>query len=408
MKRLQSYIDLITVLQGVAFGDLSILASFHVYKDDLVHSEYTHRVPLWPLVNETWKILDPILENFPQHGSKLSLLCHALDITADEFHERRVMAVTNLCPSRAADVHGWVFGESFKELSVVLEKITEFRANLSTIAEPKVRLRLWCWAVDRELMMQRWDIAELILTSITGDISSCPEIYAAPDCLSMKLDLYAALARINIRKATLQMMHPLNCPDETHFELEQVISTSDPSNADRTLKGLLMRLNDVAWLIQYKPSNCCGVTSLTSQGSLFCTFDFCNSRISEEVIVYVSRCFRQLSLAFEKSLELDRIIEQPQDATAKGPNDVLGNIRTSLVLKLIYDGFFSFASDSLSTDANEGDINSKSSFGQPWTALLGVQNSILSPTSADERRRSDIFSSFFSAVVLLTCDCNNR
>lgn len=442
MCRYNRYVDIITFLAGVSFqlsgADLTP-AYVSVYENLSASSPYQHRLPLWMLVDDTWGVLGPIMSSVPELCPKLTLLCGPLAINPDIFHSKRVMASTSLFPRVASsEVTASCNNISKKSNEVdmaitsgrvlAVERLKDFQDNIQCIEDHRLRIEIWQWAYRREKESKNWFVAEIILGAALDDTGNLRKFHAADNTLilnnlkELRGEMLLDMVRLKCRRVLISLVDEKRRDSDADLSVQAIdemvygLSLSEANNMDRILRHLLEWAIEISWemqLFRMQGNTASGNSRGSATSSALCIWDITITRFFPAVLTFFNRVAAAAKKMMPYCAKLDKHIKGDGVEEDKSASS-LEAIRHFFITKLLADGLTAYplsekgsslasaVSEETSSDATSGK-SAKSNSAAGWAGLLGVSESLVSPTAAASRRRGDLFCAFSIAVLVGCC-----
>lgn len=444
-------VDTISFLSGVSFhlsGGKLTPAYENVYKDFSPSSPYLNRLPIWMLLDDTWSVLGPIMANLPELCSKLTLLCGPLAINSDIFHSKRVMASTGPFPLVAdADViagsavlfstSGGFNSKKNKQGKLntsgsrfmAVERLKEFQDSVQCIEDPVLRIEVWQWAFFRERNAKNWFVAEIILDAALDDTASFQKITRTDlvdknhKMKDLRGEMTLDLVKLKCRRALIGLIEEKDREAQENLDIQTVntiinsLSLQEANNVERIIKRVLEWALEMSWEMQLRHMQggatvgaMGGIATRTSIGDALTIWDLTISHIFPSVVIFFHRIAEISRKVSSYCSLLDKQIRGDILDDSKSPQSAVESVRHLFITKLLADGHTSyplsdksFGSDEKASNSVSSVVPANSSSSVGWAGVLGIGESLVSPTLAAGRRRSDIFCAFSIAVLVGCC-----
>jgi hypothetical protein len=480
LQTYNSYVDIIAFLTGVTFqlAGSKLTPNYEdVYSALSQSSPYRHRLPLWPLCEDTWGVLGPLMASLPDMCAKLTLLCGPLRIDTDLFHSKRITASTGPFPfmapaapgaavaGAAAAAGAGAMGTSRSayhqaELSqcssraLALDRLEEFRDSVQCIEDPAVRIEVWRWVYRRESEAKNWLLAERILDTALQDTcyirsnatkgsGNANALNSSTMLSEMRGELTLDLVKLQCRHALLELVGRAGGEEagdtgagawETRAVTDAVdgLSLSEPNNIERLLKSLLERSIEISWELQLSRmqggatgGSGGGAARAAAVADLLCAWDLRATRLYPQVGAFLRQVAGAAKQLMRCCLRLDNHIRETEGKEGGGgpsPQPPLEAIRHFFITKLLADGLSAFplseksihphsaasaaaapAAGSAEGEKGGGDFGKAAAGSSSWAGMLGIGESLISPTAAAARRRADLFCAFSISALVGSC-----
>lgn len=418
MQSCNRYADTISFLMGVSFslaGVELVPAYEHVYAGLGASSPYAHRLPIWPLIDDTWGVLGPLLASIPEMGPKITLLCAPLGMDTDVFHSKRIMASSGRFPEHQVDVVSTNSETASREKAQVMERLAEFKDNVQCIEDPSIRTEVWMWAYRRESEARNWYVAETLLGAALEDTAQWNASGAGPSQSDPSLAKVGAirgqltldLVKLQCRRALRELVgaEETKCPAESALSgIVENLSLANGENVDVILKRFFERAVEIAWELQLANMSAAANTAV-----LLCSLDLKMTRHFPQVSSFLHRIDATAKIIVSCCSVLDQHITGHHEPTAsageKDQPSPVETIRHFFITKLLADGLGAHPlveknSPSATADpAGSIDKTPAHSTAGGWAGVLGIGESLV---GFDVRNMREILIDVISVDVLST------
>lgn len=376
---------------------------------------YNTRLPLWPLLEDPWGVIEPVMAVSPEIASKLAPLCPLLQLDRDEFYGRRAMTAYAKCTSLTLKtVNKSERGNAFQTLMDAVQGILS----------PLRRVDVWKWLYARErghddsLALKALDLALQSVTdaaSLSMSMSSRDRnIVENVHTLQTELSTELRCLRCEIAVKAVQYI-----PDST-TEVKMSSSSSTPSvppyllpllsDPPALLRKLLETSLEISWNMQLY--YLCQI-----QPDVLCVSEMTRYPLCPRVIGYlqnVAKAADDIASQTDTSSTMSSSMSTQNTATTTGAatgtsvdsppllsqsaSTLLEGLRSHIIGKLLADTDITHSS----SKTHQQTVNSYSSSG--WGGLWGGGvESVVKVTEAETRRREDLYFGFSLAAVICSC-----
>eukprot|EP01036_Dinobryon_divergens_P030754 gene30755-40048_t len=376
---------------------------------------YNTRLPLWPLLEDPWGVIEPVMAVSPEIASKLAPLCPLLQLDRDEFYGRRAMTAYAKCTSLTLKtVNKSERGNAFQTLMDAVQGILS----------PLRRVDVWKWLYARErghddsLALKALDLALQSVTdaaSLSMSMSSRDRnIVENVHTLQTELSTELRCLRCEIAVKAVQYI-----PDST-TEVKMSSSSSTLfvppyllpllSDPPALLRKLLETSLEISWNMQLY--YLCQI-----QPDVLCVSEMTRYPLCPRVIGYlqnVAKAADDIASQIDTSSTMSSSMSIQNTATTTGAatgtsvdsppllsqsaSTLLEGLRSHIIGKLLADTDITHSS----SKTHQQTVNSYSSSG--WGGLWGGGvESVVKITEAETRRREDLYFGFSLAAVICSC-----
>jgi hypothetical protein len=385
LETYKRYLDIVGYLSGLRFS--SAVGTAH---NATLAAVYNERVPLWPLLSDPWSVLDPLLTQMPESAAKLAPLCAPLRLDKSDFNFRKIVALYTRMTSHASVHTPPVAGpDQARSASHIEGK----RAALSAAAEaieasllsPTQQMELWHWVYERESREGDDGNALAALDAALAVARTNPAVLVSQSRISVTAGSTvedSLLAHFSNELRTLRCRCTVRrfaatLPDSPAV-CEQLLSLI--GTPAQLLRFTLEVVAAVAWDIYMQGANAAG-TAVTVH------------RLSQEapstaVLHFVSKAATAVD-EIAHHCALDTASAQQGDPSSGVSSTPLEQLRHTMVARLLSDV------DNQSTERDGGAAGAK--------GLHGADSaSGFNPSTAERRRREDLFFALSIAALVLT------
>lgn len=361
-----------------------------------VPSAYRTRLPLWTLLEDPYGVMEPVMAAAPDVAIKLSPLCNALQLSRDEFYARHAMATyVRATALTLKAVNKINYGSA---PATILEAganhpFDQLERALDVIVSDSQRSDVWRWVFERE----RGHDDSLALRALDHALDC-----ATNDSEDVKSDLKIEQVKLFCETAVRDLTVPTLQTDEedvwtTQSQLSQLPAHLSPylSDPPSLLKKVLETSVDIAW-------NCQLLHLCSSSHDTVSVNDVMTHPVCRAVAAYLHKVHLATKKIVSFALPLTAsATSAPTGGSAQVP--LLESIRHGLLSKLLADSDAGTASTSGSTRAAAGAMVHPSSkaLGGLWSITVA---SSLQLSSAEIRRREDVFLGFGLAALIKSCE----
>ena len=407
---LTRYIDVTSFLLGVSFplfGSALVPKYPNVFDGIGNSSPYIHRVPMWQLIEDTWAILGPLMTNIPEMCSKLALLCGPLAIDTDQYHSRRIMSNFPLLSTTGNSAIVGSIG--------AVDPLKDFKDDLQSIRKSIIRIDVWRWLFERERTRGNIYVAEYILQEAlrdTADFTAATSLDNGNNLTGLRGELTLELVRLQCRNSLYKLdsassLHGIS--EKFSRTLIKSLSLTHRHNTERAQNLLLKYLTEIGW-VMFRG---------TVEFDVLCIWDLLLSHKTPALASFLYQVSSVIKEISSYCIVLDTYIDQVtpskiSPSVHQTVSNALETIRHQLISKFLADGIAAFKSVESQSDLQNvtpeqeqlgSRVNAKRTIGGMWMGVLGVGESLVAPTEASQRRRSDLFSAF--AITLLVQSCSD-
>ena len=349
-----------------------------VYKN--LSGVYLTRIPTWTLLKEPWALLDPLMSTYPDIAAKLYSLWRPLYLDKDVFLVRQLMAkYTSMrnSPSTSLPSSSSLLDEKTATIPAGSYDNSPYgmlSSSLDTIMDDQTKIDLLKWVIERE--SKESDGHSTIALSALEDAISIINANAVTTTSGVgnsnfdviKDEMLTEIVRLN----SLRLLREFQSKFDMTFPNDLLLSKDNPllSTPVELCLKVLDTCSQVAWINQLDALKITGRTVL-------CTNDLLGLNISASTIVFVQNVGKVL-----QSLSL-HALKNPTHANSS-TRELLLNIRQSYFNKLLY---------SSCDDSDDND--------NEWA--LHASKPVQYPTTAEVRRRNDVYRAFCLALLAHTC-----
>ena len=414
LETYKRYLDIVGYLSGFKFPRLATAAIQSSMRTPSPYAQagavYQERVPLWPLLEDPWSVLDPLLTQMPESAAKLAPLCVPLHLDKSDFNFRKIIALyarmTNKLTQTGLDAVGVLPSASHVE-----GKRTAMRAAAdaleASLVSPVQQMELWQWVYERETKESDDENALVALTSALAVARDNPgllvsqskikSIAAAQSTESVSSDQtllahFSREMRMVKCRCTVRSFarHMVACPRAA--DMLQV-SIAQPS---QLVRNMLDVMATVGWDIFVRGCGSVGapITALTlAQHPPNQAFVDFVQQAGAEVAEIARHCgLDQLAVPGEGS---------PTAAAGAPQTTQLDLMRHNLIGKMLSDVDSAGAEKDNNTVSAAAASTGKGLWG-------GSSEATYNPSVAERRRREDIYLSLSIANLVLSCSSSSQ
>lgn len=405
-----------------------------------LNSEYSYRLPFWKLLSEPWSLLEPLMIADSDIGPKLSPLCPFLNIDRDDFYVKRAVHLytrsslqSNLDQSLESTTPNTTIPTTTPTTTTLSPQMESLLKDIDDIAsctkKPLTRVKIWRLVYEME-KERNSNIALKALETALGvfDQMSAINIISEIDQQSyrdMKYEILLEkvkhqskeiLSNMNIQKLNL-IQHDTNIYWKKIFSTDyySIVNKLTPYLGDITtlLKIFFEIILEEVWVIQ--------LHTLRKTSSILSPYEIINQKLLPVVNEYLKYVGDVAIKLYEIHLTLENCSNEKKEenittaTTNTNTNiltsSILQSVRHSLIGKLLADVDVPGSDDTSRVMKSTSQINQIQSSGSGSshsiaTGLWGTissSDSVVSPSSAEMRRREDIYRAFGIASLLATC-----
>jgi hypothetical protein len=415
-------------------------------------SEYWHRLPFWRLISDPWPLLEPLMisDSDSELGPKLSPLCPFLNIDRDDFYVKRAIHLyTRSSLQSSSGLSSGSSGESVAlsssssavSLSPQMESLlAEIHDIASCTKKPLTRVKIWRLVYEMEqdrnssVALKALETALEVFDQLQDMVQGAELGESYRD---MKYEVLLELVKHKSKEILQEMQREkerLIRQDSNviwkrimNSERHCIVSKLTPYLGDITalLKIFFETVLEEVWVLQL---NALRKTTGEAVGGgttgVLSAYDLLDEPLLPVVTEYL-KFIGQVAVklydihstveAFNSSEEVKESKEKDQGSSANPlTSSLLQSVRHSQIGRLLADvdtpGSSSSSQTSAQTSSTSGSHSSSAvtsastSAGELWGSISSAaDNSIISPSSAEVRRREDVYRAFGIAALLATC-----
>jgi hypothetical protein len=372
----RSYIDITSFLSGIVFPIevINQISSINEIYTNITSIQYLTRVPLWPLINEPWAIIESIMMASSNIASKLYPLCHPLLLNKDEFITRKIKAIYNKKEDNIINKN--TSTDKFEIVSELINGISDF----------KLRLNVWKWLYTKEKGINNIIAEKAITMSLQLLTTSIPvnnELVNVEAIDSLMTSLINDLVSIRCEFTIINLDNKVTNIFNNYTTMASLARfKSSYNNPNILLQNLLEVVISKSWSLQLQ--------SLRSHSEILCSGDIYNQIHTPLVVKYL----KYVSVAIKEIILHNSMLTTTEVVKNKEDLNNLESIRHSMIGKFL-------------SDVDNNNTNSKTSSNSSNTTTLwggGNSTSSLICTLSELRRREDVFLSFSISVLISSCD----
>jgi hypothetical protein len=399
--------------------------------------EYSFRLPFWKLIADPWALLEPLMIADADIGPKLSPLCPFLSIERDDFYVKR--AIHLYTRSSLQSIASPFLTDQFTPSSPISEGarshsstapltpqmeslLKEIDEIASCTKKPLTRVKIWRLVYEMEkdrnasVALKALETALQVFDQISslGMISDADLVQTYKD---IKYETLLEMVKHKSRETLLDMQNfnarLTQSNPSLHWETtilpsdhHSILSKLAPHLGDISalLKVFFESLLEEAWVLQLK--------ILRKTATVLSAYDLLDQKLLPVISEYLKYAGEVAVQLYEIHLTLDSCSQEDLTAppTSALTSSVLQSIRHGIIGRLLAD---------VDTTAQGADSHSRvmKSASQSSSAHVGGSNplmsglwgtisstdSVVSPSSAEFRRREDVYRAFGIATLLATC-----
>lgn len=459
-KNYLTYTETVTFLAAMHFP-AELLASIPqirmLYEN--VPESFKSRIPFWPLLEEPWVVIEPLMAADPDAATKLSPLCSFLHIDRDEFYSRAIMSSythasdEGACQQSTASVA--IEGDR-KVIEATEQALSSVRMSIDMISSRFRQIEVWRWVFEKELHRN----ASVAVVALNEAVALL-ELRSRELKASTEADKEDEVVEVNCLLSELQAERvKISCRLCLEY-LEKKFATKDSHLFD-SHKTLALISHPAAMLqkVFEDAVECCWshqLQSVRTHSSVYTVRDLMNHPLSPSVATLLdavgdkiaelcsickilsSNIIRPSVISVDsENFPNKKSSRQDQDTgnggkkrdnvSAAAATDLESEIRSSIVTKLLADvdplvesssasntkgastSVIDRGAASMTSFETATSIKNKKVNGAFSASLWGrSDSSTLSLTEAELRRRDDLYLAFSLAVVVGSCrDTDNK
>jgi hypothetical protein len=368
-----------------------------------VGNVYQERIPLWPLMEDPWSVLDALLTALPESAVKLAPLCGPLRLDKSDFNVRKIIALysrmTSTTTAAAAAVSVEVRSASYVEGKRAAMAAASEAIDVSLIG-PLQQMELWHWIYERELKAGDDDNALAALQTALSIAKQNADVLMSQSNIKpsrqfadgsagdgtmltyFSEEMRTVRCRCTIRAFTASIA---DCPRVCAMVVASI--TNPPALVRHMFEVML----SVCWDVQMQDA--------TKLGTPVTSFSLSQCTPGKAMMDFVSTSAAAIS-------EISRHCGLDQASPATSPTGSaaaqttqLELIRYNLIGRMLSDVDTSNSGEGSGAAATAGILAGGARKGL-WDAGAEVS---YNPGEADQRRREDIYLSLSIAAVVMSC-----
>lgn len=411
LETYRRYLEIAGYLAGLKFpteatAAIQITALPSPY--DSVNASYRERIPLWQLLEEPWSVLDPLLTHVPESAGKLAPLCLPLRLDKADFNFRKIMAlyarmtnkidvdsVTAKAPSGQAELSVSIREGKRAALQATSEAID------ASLTNPLQQLKLWQWVYDREVANGDDEHAMLALKAAFGVAVNHPTLVAPRESFGASAAEDSEGSTVHARLSN--EMRALKCK----LTVKQFnLSLTDSAGAGQVLLGVI---SDPALLLRCMFETVIEISwdmyvrGLQQLGAPVTAYTLSESSPNQQLLEFVSTATK----AIEEVAQHCGQNQPVQNGDSQSQTTYLELSRHNMIGKMLSDVETS-AQGGAAGDRDASTASTAGLFAAGQAAAKkgfwgGADEATYSPSSAEQRRREDVFLALSISVLVLTC-----
>lgn len=430
----QKYLDISTFLSTLscpASIDSIIVSLKPLYVD--LPAEYASRLPLWGLINDPWKLIEPMMLQLPEFAMKLVPLCALLGLERDEFYAKRAIAyytetlraftATSVTTGHISSAVGTsnvstaAGSDSTLDKEHPLHSVREIISNMNSVVQ---RVSVWQRIYKIEMgeegkntskRGQNSDVAAIkALQAALDEISGSRDHVQGGDIdatiKSLKSEILLELVKHNC-VCSLRALEEQHIGQYRGSSIEHLVK--HVGNIEDLLRSVFEVAIEQAWLLQLRSLR-------TTHQSVLCSYEVmshCHTPAVAKYIEVVKRVANDLFEFHSHLLSTDELAPQNSAPSNSSVKSQLETTRHAYIGNLLTDVEFGQTGGDgdkrvmLRTDAG-ADIWGDAMGGGATGGGVGDLSDI-NPSSAELRRREDVLRAFGISVLLAsTADDSTR
>jgi len=411
------YFDIATYLSGLKFPRVATEAIMnsitHPMLSHVLSDLYFERLPFWHLLRDAWSVIDPILTHAPEYASKLSPLCIPLKIDKNEFNARKIKAIYSRATSNLSSTCLSVYDKERKAEAI---KVASDAMDLS-ISSPLEHVELWRWVFDKEressddehalialdkaIAMARKHVQLMPKSAVHHHHHSSPTT-ALMDSLLQERRI------LNCERLVKSLSDELALQQAPHVKALLLSSVSNPSQLLRYILEIVVELSWDAYTQ--------GLSQISSGITEFSLISCPPSHAVLQLVQKAARVIDEIAENCGLNAPLQMNAAHDSNNTNSLSTTQLEILRHSIIGRLLSD-VESSGGNSKSTTGVVGGLDVDGNSGSGSGSVLGnhlnglwkvSDESPYLPSSAERRRREDLYLSLSIAVLVLSCSSDNQ
>lgn len=412
------YLEIAAYLAGLKFPTEATSAIKHTALSspyDGISATYRERIPLWQLLEDAWSVLDPLLTHVPESAGKLAPLCVPLRLDKADFNFRKIMALyarmTNQLESdKKNDGDNAPAGQTVLSVFAKEGKRAALQATSEAIdaslTSPLQQLKLWQWVYDREVGNGDDEHAMLALQAALAVAQNHPTLVAPQESFGtsavagaedsegssvharLTREMRALKCKLTVKQFNLALV------DSPAAAKDLLCAVSEPS---LLLRGLFETVIEISWDMY--------VHGLQQLGAPVTAFVLSDSAPNQQLLEFVNTASKAIDeVALHCGLNLPVQAAESQNTTH------LELARHNMIGKMLSDVDNSSAQQGAGSSDRENATASTGGLfaaGQAAGAKKGFwggsDDATYAPSSAESRRREDVYLALSISVLVLTC-----
>jgi hypothetical protein len=415
---------------------------------DNLATEYSFRLPFWKLIADPWPLLEPLMISDSEIGPKLSPLCPFLNIERDDFYVKRAIHLYTRSSLQSSSF-GLSTGASTEaslspQMEILLKDIHDIA---SCTKKPLTRVKIWRLVYEMEqdrnssVALKALETALEVfdqLSIITSNMATAADPNDLQTYRDMKYETTLELVKHRSKEILLGMQaHKMDLiKHDSNLTWKAILSSDSHSIVTRLtpylgdITNLLKIFFETAvleevWVIQLNALKKTTSAASASASHLLTAYDL----LDEPLLPVVTEYLKFIGEVAVQLYEIHSALEsfggggedggrdQKEETSTTTPSNpltssILQAVRHSQIGKLLADVdvpgssadshsrvMKSTSSQSSSSQATGGGA---SLVGGLW-GTISSSDSVVSPSSAEVRRREDVYRAFGIAALLATC-----
>lgn len=409
---------------------------------DNLAAEYSFRLPFWKLITDPWPLLEPLMIFDSEIGPKLSPLCPFLNIERDDFYVKRAIHLYTRSSLQSATTIASPKASSEPSSGTLLSPqmeslLKEIHDIASCTKKPLTRVKIWRLVYEMEqdrnssVALKALETALEVfdqLSSITSNMATDPgDLQTYHD---MKYETTLELVKHKSKEILLGMQaHKMNLIRHDSNPTWKTILSSDNNSIVARLTPFLGDITGLlkvffetvvleeVWVIQ--------LNALRKTASATSCLLTVHDLLDEPLLPVVAEYLKFIGEVAVKLYEIHSTLESfntlgvgiedggKEHTSTSTPNNpltssILQVVRHSQIGKLLADvdvpgsSADSRVMKSASSQSSQTTGGGTSLMGGLW-GTISSSDSVVSPSSAELRRREDVFRAFGIAALLATC-----
>lgn len=370
--------------------------------------EYNFRLPFWKLISEPWELLEPLMISDSDIGPKLAPLCPFLNIERDEFYVKRAIHLYTRSSIQSATEPSFT-----TQLSPQMESLLKDIDDIASCTKkPLTRVKIWRLVYEMEKDRNSNIALKALETALEvfDQISSINAISESEQQTynDIKYETILEMVKHKSKEVLLEMQscksriirHDADSLWKEILCYESIILKLTPHLGDiaSLLKVFFENILQEVWVLQ--------LHILRNTSNVLAAYDLFDQKLLPIVAEYLRDAGEVARKLYQIHIALDSNQEKKEDAPSNIlTSSILQSVRHSMIGKLLADVDMpdSDSHSRVMKSAAQGSNNQSGSLGNGLWGTIASSDSVVSPSSAEFRRREDIYRAFGIATLLASC-----